>query len=74
MSNVELEHLVSMSNQIADSIAIGESDDLTAPKVAAHIKRFWARSMKAKIISYAESDGAGLKPVTKKAISLLIVE
>ena len=46
-----------MINQIANNIAIGESDDLTAVKVAGHVKRFWAPAMKEQIIAYAQCDG-----------------
>ena len=71
MSSTELEHLIKMINQIADNIAIGESDDAAAIKLADHIKRFWARSMKEQIFRYAESDGEKLQPVVLKALSLL---
>jgi formate dehydrogenase subunit delta len=71
MSNTELEHLIQMVNQIADNIAIGESDDVAAAKLADHIKRFWARSMKQQIIKYAETDCADLKPIAKQALALL---
>jgi len=39
--------------------------------VADHIKRFWARSMKEKIISYASSDGEMLQGVSMEAIRRL---
>ena len=71
MSTTELDHLIKMINQIADNIAIGESDDEAAAQLANHIKRFWARSMKDQIIEYADGDGARLKPVAIKAISQL---
>ncbi len=74
MPDVEVEHLIKMINQIADNVAIGESDDMTADKLVAHIKRFWARSMIEMIIKYAGSDGEKLQPVAKKAISLLATE
>ena len=61
-------------NQIADNIAIGESDAVAADKLVAHIKRFWARSMIEKIVEYAQSDGKKLQPLTKKAITLLVAE
>ena len=57
MSNTELEHLIKMINQIADNIAAGESEEIASEQLASHIKRFWARSMKQKIIDYANSDG-----------------
>ncbi len=71
MPNIEVEHLIKMMNQIADNIAIGESDAVAADKLVAHIKRFWARSMIQKIVEYAESDGEKLQAVSKQAVTQL---
>ncbi len=71
MPDVEVEHLIKMINQIADNIAIGESDEMTVDKLVAHIKRFWARSMIQKIVEYAESDGEELQAVSKQAVAQL---
>ena len=74
MSRTELQHLIKMMNQISANMALAESDEsgeLAAAKVADHIKRFWARSMREIIISYAESDGEELQPVSMKAVGLL---
>lgn len=60
-----------MINQIADNIAIGESEESASAQFASHIKRFWARSMKQKIISYANSDGEKLQPLVHKALAQL---
>jgi formate dehydrogenase subunit delta len=70
MSATELQHLVKMINQISANIATiasAENDEL-ALQVADHLQRFWARSMKQKIISYADNDGAGLSIVSKQAV------
>ena len=66
--SAELDHLIKMINQIADNIAIGDNDAVTAPKVADHISRFWARPMKEKIIEYASADGEQLNAVAKIAV------
>ncbi len=71
MSSTELEHLIKMINQIADNIAIVESDDVATAKLADHLNCFWARSMKEQIFNYANSDGEKLQPVAKKALTLL---
>lgn len=71
MSAVELDHLVKMINQIADNIAIGESEMETAPRVVDHVNRFWARPMKEQIIAYADIDGEQLNAVAKRAIAQL---
>ena len=71
MSTTELDHLIKMVNQIADNIAIGEDEALTAPKVVDHLNRFWARPMKNKIIGYAAVEGKRLNNVAKLAVSNL---
>lgn len=71
MLATELDHLIQMINQIADNIAIGDSDVITAPKVAAHVRSFWARPMKEKIINYANCDGEQLNHVARIAVSQL---
>ncbi len=71
-NDAELDHLIKMINQIADNIAIGESDELAIPKVADHVQRFWARSMKEAITHYAEHDGVELRPAARAALLLLV--
>ena len=71
MAGTELQHLIKMINQISDNMALTEIDELAAAKVADHIERFWARSVKGKIISYARSDGEMLKKMSMEAIRLL---
>ncbi len=68
MSSAELNNLIKMINQIADNIAIGDNDEVTAPKVATHVRNFWARHMKDKIIDYAARDGEELNKVAKIAV------
>jgi len=71
MSDTELEHLIKMLNQIADNVAMGEADELIAPRVADHVTRFWAPSMKQKIFQYADGGGEKLCPASRQAIELL---
>lgn len=72
MSDDSLKHLVRMVNQIAENLSPASADEnLAAEKVASHLKRFWARSMKAQIIDYAMSDGSELHPIAKQAVGLL---
>ena len=71
MSATELDHLIKMINQIADNIAIGDDDAVTAPQVINHLNKFWARTMKEKIIAYAASDGEQPNSVAKIAVSQL---
>ena len=68
---MNIEHLVTMANQIADFF-ISEAGEEAAPKeIASHITKFWAPRMRAQYIDYVANDGAGLKPSARAAASLL---
>jgi len=71
MMQNELNHLIKMVNQIADHCAPGEPSDVAADKAASHLQRFWAPSMKTKIIDYARDDGSALSEVATDAIQRL---
>ncbi|NWO54953.1 formate dehydrogenase subunit delta [Chromohalobacter israelensis] len=67
MSDQQLRHLIHMVNQIA---ANQYGDPSTAAqRVTTHLQKFWARSMKAQIIDYLDSDGAELSPVAREAVA-----
>ena len=66
----ELDHLILMINQIADNNFAYEDDEI-AEIVANHIKRFWARSMKAQLIAYYQNDGQNLNPAARQAVEIL---
>jgi len=68
MSSAELNNLIKMVNQITDNIAIGDNEAVIARKVADHIRSFWARQMKEKIIDYAACDGKQLNAVARNAV------
>ena len=73
MEDRELNHLIAMINQIADNLVTGDTVH-SAEKVADHINRFWARSMKQQIIHYAEHDGRLLHPVARQAVGGICVK
>jgi len=64
----EVERLVKMANQIADNLSF---HDDAVERVADHLQRFWAPSMRGKLADYAATGGAGLKPVVRDAIKRL---
>lgn len=67
MSDRQLRQLIHMVNQIA---ANQHGDQSTAAqRVTTHLQKFWARSMKAQIIDYLDSDGSQLSPVAREAVS-----
>lgn len=64
----ESDQLVKMANQIADNFSF--HDDASA-RVADHIQRFWAPSMRQQLARLAESGDAGIKPVVREAVGQL---
>ncbi|MEA3249991.1 MAG: formate dehydrogenase subunit delta [Pseudomonadota bacterium] len=69
MSDQQLQQLIKMVNQIA---ANQHGDSSTAAqRVTTHLQKFWARSMKARIIDYLDSDGADLSPLAREAVACL---
>ena len=69
MEDNELLHLIKMINHIADNLDHDGGETEVALKVLEHIDRFWAPSMKLKIVEYAEVDGTGLSSISKLAIT-----
>ena len=57
-----------MINHIADNLDYDGGETEVALKVLEHIDRFWAPSMKAKIIEYLNAGGKGLKEPTRLAV------
>ncbi|GAB4306052.1 MAG: hypothetical protein Kow0083_16020 [Methylophaga sp.] len=71
MSHNQLDTLIRMINQIAANNRAYQTEE-AAERVANHVKRFWARSMKQMMIDYYLSDGEALCPVAKQAVGRLI--
>ena len=69
MTDNELLHLIKMINHIADNLDYDGGETEVALKVLEHIERFWAPSMKLKIVEYAKVDGTGLSSISKLAIT-----
>lgn len=69
MSTSQIQHLISMINQISSNNNYKKSDEDTAKIVANHVKKFWARSMREKILQYAAEDGSKLSNAVKIALS-----
>ena len=68
MTDGELKHLIKMANQISDNLSHGDEAEIIATRVAEHMIRFWAPSMKAKIIEYLNAGGQDLKEPTRLAV------
>jgi hypothetical protein len=61
-----------MANQIARNQALIGDPESTAERVADHLRRFWAPSMRAELSRTAAEDDAGqVNAVVKTALKLL---
>ena len=65
MANREINHLVSMANDIAANLSFQANADA---KVADHINRFWAPRMRGLLLEYAANDGEGLSEALLPAL------
>ena len=64
----QIQHLITMVNQIASNNNYKKNDDETAQIVVNHLRKFWARSMKVQILQYAKDDGVKLSNAAKIAV------
>jgi formate dehydrogenase subunit delta len=60
--------LVRMVNQIAANVSY-QPADAAAAAVANHLNRFWAPSMRAQLLAFVASGGAGLDDLALQAIT-----
>ncbi len=65
MSDSELEHLRKMANQISANFSF--HDDQVS-RIADHITRFWAPSMRKLFSNYIEQDGQGVDKAVRSAM------
>ena len=61
----EIDSLVKMANQIADNL---DFHDDAVERIADHLRRFWAPSMRQKIAEHEAAGGSGLNPTAKAAV------
>lgn len=66
--NSEVEHLVSMANDIAVNLSFHADAD---ERIADHINRFWAPRMRSLLIEYVASGGQGLSDHMAPAMNKL---
>jgi formate dehydrogenase subunit delta len=68
---MNIEHLVSMANDISHFFD-GEFGDKESPaNIALHISRYWDPRMRSQIIAHAAQGGAGLSPTALAAVKSL---
>lgn len=64
------EKMVMMANQIATFFAT-QPGNAGAEGVAAHINDFWEPRMRAQLLAYAATGGAGLHPLAVEAVAAI---
>jgi formate dehydrogenase subunit delta len=64
------EKLTYMANQIGKFFA-HKSEDKAVKGIADHITRFWEPRMRTAIFAHLDAGGAGLDPLTRKAVASL---
>jgi formate dehydrogenase subunit delta len=67
----EVEQLVKMANQIGENFSF---HDDAVERLSDHLQRFWAPSMRQKLIEFHQSGGSGLIPDVVTAIQYLETE
>ncbi|WP_028469147.1 formate dehydrogenase subunit delta [Neptunomonas japonica] len=70
MNHSQLDQLIIMANQIADNNHL-DTEAESIEFIATHIKKFWARSMKEELITYAKEGGDKLNVLATQAIMVL---
>jgi formate dehydrogenase subunit delta len=68
MVHTEIQHLVSMANDIAANLSFRPDADEC---IADHINRFWAPRMRQLLIEYAANDGRDLSDALLPAMNKL---
>jgi formate dehydrogenase subunit delta len=68
---VNIEHLVSMANDIG-AFFDAEPDKAEAVKgIANHLRRYWDPRMRREMLAHYRKGGAGLNPLVRSAVALL---
>lgn len=66
---MNLEHLITMANQIGDFFSSYPDQAQARHDIANHIQRFWAHNMREQIVRHVtQNQGAGLSPLVAGAI------
>jgi formate dehydrogenase subunit delta len=66
---MQIDHLVTMANQIGDFFKFYPDRDLAKKDIAQHLSRFWASSMRQQILAHVhDKSGEGLEEIVIEAI------
>lgn len=65
---MDVQHLVTMSNQIGTFFDSMKDRDEAVEQIALHLKRFWEPRMRQALVRYFDDDGEGLLPIVREAL------
>lgn len=68
---MNVEHLVTMANDIANFFIAEVGEEDAAASIALHLQRFWEPRMRAAIIAHAGAGGAQMQPAVLAAVKSL---
>lgn len=71
---MDIEHLVSMANDISAFFQKAADPGEAATSVVAHLHRYWDPRMRRQIIEHEQSGGEGLSELARDAVQLLSQE
>jgi formate dehydrogenase subunit delta len=66
---MDVQHLVTMSNQIGSFFDSMKDRDEAVEQVALHLKRFWEPRMRQALLRYFREDGKDLLPIVTDALN-----
>lgn len=67
---MNIEHLVTMANQIGTFFASCPDQQEASSEIASHLKRYWAPRMRNQLFEHIDQDGGhGLSPLVLTAIA-----
>jgi len=66
---MNIQHLITMANQIGDFFSSYPDQAEARQDIAQHINRFWAHNMREQLVRHVtENGGQGLTPIVAEAI------
>ena len=68
---MQIEHLVTMANDIANFFGSDPDKAAAAEQVAGHMKKFWEPRMRAEIRRHVSAGGEGLSSIAIQAVKKL---
>lgn len=71
---MQIEHLVTMANDIAAFFHKAADQGEAASSVATHLHRYWDPRMRRIIVDHARSGGTGLSDLAREGVKILAQE